>query len=157
MQIEVSDNCSTQDDPESVVRKFGNARVGFFRELWSAGQCRNFNTYIEHAYGHALHILHADHRVEPGVYRDMTARITRGYLPAGPASAANRRAIENWAGWALYWRHESLVRGQHRAAAVQLHEALICSRSRRTLIQAARLVRFTLFRARGRIQTRLHG
>lgn len=157
MQIEVIDNCCTEDDPEAVVPKVGNAGVGFFSELWSVGQCRTFDTCIECAGGHVLRILHADHRVEPGFNRDMTARIIRGYRPAGPARPANRRAIDNGVGWALYCRHESLLRGQHRAAVLQLREVLICSCSRKTPIQRARHVRFALLRAYGRIQTRLHG
>lgn len=68
MQIEVIDNCSTQDDPEIVVREIGKGRVSFFRQAENVGAIRNFNTCIQRARGHWIHILHSDDLVMPNFY-----------------------------------------------------------------------------------------
>ncbi len=70
--------------------------------------------------------------------------IVRSYLPAGPARRANRKALESWASWGLYWAYLLLGKGDFRSAAVQLREALRCSRSPATLWQALRIVRYGL-------------
>jgi len=44
MQIEVVDDCSTKDDPESVVREVGRGRVLFYRKTQNEGAAANFNT-----------------------------------------------------------------------------------------------------------------
>ena len=69
MQIEVIDDCSTSDDPEAVVREFGQGRVSFYRKPANAGAIPNFNTCIERSTGHYVHILHGDDFVKPGFYR----------------------------------------------------------------------------------------
>jgi hypothetical protein len=71
-------------------------------------------------------------------------RITRAYLPAGPARQANRKAMQSWASWGLHWAYLLLERGDYRSAAVQFREALLCSRSPATLRQASRIVRHGL-------------
>jgi glycosyltransferase involved in cell wall biosynthesis len=68
MQIEVIDDCSTNDDPEAVVRELGNGRVSFFRKPKNEGAIPNFNTCIDRSRGHLLHILHGDDWVLPGFY-----------------------------------------------------------------------------------------
>lgn len=68
MQIEVIDDCSTQDDPEAVVRRVGQGRVGFYRQPQNGGAIRNFNTCIQRSVGHIIHILHGDDFVLPGFY-----------------------------------------------------------------------------------------
>jgi glycosyltransferase involved in cell wall biosynthesis len=68
MQIEVSDNASTLDDPEPLVRRVGGNRVSFFRQPRNLGMFRNFNSCIERSRGEWLHILHSDDVVFPGFY-----------------------------------------------------------------------------------------
>lgn len=68
MEIEVVDNCSTADDPETVVRDIGKGRVKFHRQPKNVGAIENFNTCIRRARGEWVHILHADDTVRPGIY-----------------------------------------------------------------------------------------
>src|SRR5580704_17822873 len=51
MEIEVVDDCSTKDDPETVVREAGKGRVMFHRKPKNAGATANFNTCIERSRG----------------------------------------------------------------------------------------------------------
>jgi glycosyltransferase involved in cell wall biosynthesis len=71
MQIEVVDDCSTQDDPEEVVREVGNDRVEFFRKPKNEGATANFNTCIQRSRGHLVHILHGDDLVCQGFYKEI--------------------------------------------------------------------------------------
>jgi glycosyltransferase involved in cell wall biosynthesis len=71
MQIEVVDDHSTQDDPESVVREFGRGRVGFFRQPANVGITRNFATCITRARGRLVHLLHGDDLVGDGFYASL--------------------------------------------------------------------------------------
>jgi glycosyltransferase involved in cell wall biosynthesis len=73
MQIEVVDNCSIKDDPEAVVKEIGKGRVSFFRQPKNVGAQANFNTCIQRARGHWVHILHSDDAVMPGFYRAFEA------------------------------------------------------------------------------------
>lgn len=75
MQIEVIDDCSTSDDPEAVVREFGQGRVSFYRQRANAGAIPNFNSCIERSTGHYVHILHGDDFVKPGFYRAIEERV----------------------------------------------------------------------------------
>ena len=43
MQIEVVDDCSTEDDPEAVVKEIGKERASFFRQPRNVGVTANFN------------------------------------------------------------------------------------------------------------------
>ena len=74
MQIEVIDDCSTSDDPEAVVREFGQGRVSFYRKPANAGATANFNTCIERSTGYYVHILHGDDFIKPGFYRAIDRR-----------------------------------------------------------------------------------
>jgi glycosyltransferase involved in cell wall biosynthesis len=69
MQIEVVDDCSTGDNPETVVLEAGKGRVAFHRKPQNEGATRNFNTCIERARGRLVHILHGDDFVLPGFYQ----------------------------------------------------------------------------------------
>ncbi len=71
MQIEVIDDASTLDDPESVVRELAPGRAGFFRQLHNVGHAENFNTCLRRARGHFVHLLHGDDLVRPGFYNTM--------------------------------------------------------------------------------------
>ncbi len=68
MQIEVIDNCSTENDPETVVRRIGHNRVSFHRQPYNVGLIANLTTCIKRARGHLVHILHDDDVVLPGFY-----------------------------------------------------------------------------------------
>ena len=68
MQIEVIDDCSTNDDPESIVRKIGQDRVIFSQQPHNVGLVANWNTCIQRARGRWVHILHQDDLVMPGFY-----------------------------------------------------------------------------------------
>jgi glycosyltransferase involved in cell wall biosynthesis len=73
MQIEVVDDCSKTDDAAQIVKEVGQGRVEFFRQSVNVGHARNFNTCVERARGHLIHILHADDWVERGFYDEMDA------------------------------------------------------------------------------------
>lgn len=68
MQIEVIDDGSTLDDPESVVNEIGKGRVGFFRNSINLGATQNFNNCLKRSKGKYVHILHGDDYVGPGFY-----------------------------------------------------------------------------------------
>jgi glycosyltransferase involved in cell wall biosynthesis len=71
MQIEVVDDHSTQDDPESVVREVGRGRVGFFRQSANVGITRNFATCLARSRGRLVHLLHGDDMVRDGFYESL--------------------------------------------------------------------------------------
>jgi len=68
MQIEVVDDCSTTDDPETVVSEMGRGRVGFFRQPPNVGAMVNFNTCVQRSQGKIVHLLHGDDLVRAGFY-----------------------------------------------------------------------------------------
>lgn len=68
MQIEVVDDCSNKDDPETVVRDVGQGRVAFHCKPQNEGATCNFNTCIQRARGELVHILHGDDYVLSGFY-----------------------------------------------------------------------------------------
>jgi glycosyltransferase involved in cell wall biosynthesis len=69
MEIEVIDDCSTEDDPAAVVRELGGGRVRFHRNVENQGVTRNFNICLERSSGHLVHLLHGDDFVLPGFHR----------------------------------------------------------------------------------------
>ncbi|WP_244445159.1 glycosyltransferase [Microvirga sp. BSC39] len=71
MQIEVVDDNSTQDDPAAVVRSVGQGRVGFFKQARNVGHISNFETCLNRARGHLVHILHGDDCVRPKFYEKL--------------------------------------------------------------------------------------
>ena len=80
-QVEVVDDCSTQDDPEAVVRRVGAGWVGFHRQATNLGLVGNFNTCVGRAERPWVHVLHGDDLVLPGAYRELA-----GLLGRHPAS-----------------------------------------------------------------------
>lgn len=68
MQLEVVDDFSTRDDPESVTREVGGDRIVFSRQPRNLGQAGNFNDCIRRARGEWVHILHGDDTVRSGFY-----------------------------------------------------------------------------------------
>ena len=71
MQIEVVDDDSTDADVESLVRKHGKGRVGYFRQTRNVGSLRNFETCLNRATGQFIHLLHGDDKVLPGFYKEI--------------------------------------------------------------------------------------
>ena len=71
MQIEVVDDASTLDDPETVVREIGKGRVNFFRQSRNVGHTKNFETCLRRARGKVVHLLHGDDYVREGFYKKL--------------------------------------------------------------------------------------
>jgi len=71
MQIEVIDDHSLLDDPESVIEQTGGGRVGFFRQTANVGHIKNFETCLKRARGQLIHLLHGDDYVLDGFYTAM--------------------------------------------------------------------------------------
>jgi glycosyltransferase involved in cell wall biosynthesis len=68
MQIEVIDDCSSDDTASEVTRRVGAGRVTFHRESENRGLANSWNRCIERARGYWVHILHQDDIVLPGFY-----------------------------------------------------------------------------------------
>jgi glycosyltransferase involved in cell wall biosynthesis len=75
MQIEVVDDCST-DDVASVADEFRD-RVSFYRQPRNLGNVGNFNTCLTRARGRLIHILHGDDLVRQGYYDVIGAPLQR--------------------------------------------------------------------------------
>lgn len=71
MQIEVVDDCSTKDDPESLVKEIGKGRVSFYRNPQNQGLLANWDVCIRRSRGHWVHLLHQDDMVLPGFYEQL--------------------------------------------------------------------------------------
>jgi GT2 family glycosyltransferase len=71
MQIEVVDHCSTEGDPEALVRAVGRGRVMFYRRPKNEGAVANFNACIQRSRGYLIHILHSDDYLLPGFYTEI--------------------------------------------------------------------------------------
>ncbi len=71
MQVEVVDNCSTNDDPETLAKSLAGDRVSFYRRAQNDGPIVNFNECIRRSRGHLIHILHGDDYVLPGFYQEI--------------------------------------------------------------------------------------
>jgi glycosyltransferase involved in cell wall biosynthesis len=99
MQIEVIDDHSTKDDPESIVRKLGKGRVGFHRQPQNVGHTRNFETCLQRSRGHLVHLLHGDDAVRPGFYTSL-GRVFAEHPQVGAAFCRNLVIDEkgNWTG-----------------------------------------------------------
>jgi glycosyltransferase involved in cell wall biosynthesis len=84
MQIEVVDDASTDANVEKVVQEIGRGRVHYYRQSQNVGSLRNFETCINRAKGHYIHLLHGDDRVRAGYYTTMMGLFER-YPNAGAA------------------------------------------------------------------------
>jgi len=73
MQIKVVDDASTDMDVQELVARIGKGRVEYFRQPENLGSLRTFETCINHARGHIVHLLHGDDRIIAGFYTKMTA------------------------------------------------------------------------------------
>jgi glycosyltransferase involved in cell wall biosynthesis len=84
MQIEVIDDASTDGDVEALVHRIGKGRVGYFRQPENKGSLRNFETAINRAHGHLIHLLHGDDFVVDGFYSKV-GQLMEEYPEAGAA------------------------------------------------------------------------
>jgi glycosyltransferase involved in cell wall biosynthesis len=69
MQIEVVDDCSTDDNVAEIVDRVGKGRVKYFRQTHNVGSLWNFHTCITRANGYFIHLLHGDDRLRNGFYK----------------------------------------------------------------------------------------
>jgi len=98
MQIEVIDDCSTDEDVEALVREIGKGRVGFFRQKENVGSLRNFETCLKRSKGLLIHLLHGDDLVKPGFYREIENLFDQ-YPAAGAAFTAVSYIDKNGIEW----------------------------------------------------------
>lgn len=75
VQIEVVDDCSTDGNIGELVRRVGKGKVTFYRQLKNVGSLRNFETCINRAQGHWVHILHGDDKIKQGFYQEIKSLI----------------------------------------------------------------------------------
>ncbi len=104
-QIEVVDDCSTSDDPEEVVSRFGDSRVGLWRQPSKLGPVGNLNSCLGRAERRWVHLVRGDELVLPGAYAELA-----GVLERHPESRAvfARSVITDEAG---IWEGLSAVLG----------------------------------------------
>src|SRR6186713_1387549 len=60
MQVEVVDDCSNDGDVQQLVNRVGKGIISFYRQPENRGSLRNFETCINRAKGHYVHLLHGD-------------------------------------------------------------------------------------------------
>lgn len=114
MQIEVIDDGSTDADVRRLVEEIGKGRVGYYRQDKNVGSLRNFETCLNRARGHWVHLLHGDDFVSPGFYDEIKllfetfpeagAAFTGYYhvdeygvpLYPNPVLAKQRGYVDNW-------------------------------------------------------------
>ncbi len=77
MQIEVVDNSTRESGVEDFVRHLGGTRVSYFRQPRDVGMAENWNTCIERARGHLVHILHDDDWVASEFYARLSEAANR--------------------------------------------------------------------------------
>lgn len=86
MQIEVIDDHSTDADVGAIVEAEGKGRVVYYRKEKNMGSIRNFETCLNRAKGHLVHILHGDDFVMNGFYREI-GKLFATYPEIGAAFA----------------------------------------------------------------------
>jgi glycosyltransferase involved in cell wall biosynthesis len=84
MEIIVIDDYSTLDDPESVVKQYGQGCVQFIRQKQNVGKVKNYETGLQASKGIYIHQLHGDDKVRPGFYATME-ELLKKYPDAGAA------------------------------------------------------------------------
>jgi len=73
LEIIVVDDHSTKDDPEAVVKEFGQGRVQLIRQEKNVGKVKNYETGLTASKGRYIHQLHGDDIVYDGFYKEMEA------------------------------------------------------------------------------------
>ncbi|QHL89494.1 glycosyltransferase [Nibribacter ruber] len=84
MQIEVVDDASRDVDVAQLVAEVGKGRIGYYRQPENVGSLRNFETCLNRAKGHLVHLLHGDDFVAIGYYYQIT-QLLHQYPEAGAA------------------------------------------------------------------------
>ena len=84
MQIEVVDDYSTDGDVKKLVEEVGKGRIGFYQQPQNRGSLRNFETCLNRATGHFIHLLHGDDLVKPGFYEEIETLFSK-FPDAGAA------------------------------------------------------------------------
>lgn len=92
MQIEVIDDCSTDANVEKLVNEIGRGRVLYYRQPQNVGSLRNFETCLNRATGHYIHLLHGDDKVKQGFYAKMDALFEQ--FPQAMAAFCNYHFID---------------------------------------------------------------
>jgi glycosyltransferase involved in cell wall biosynthesis len=87
MQIEVVDDASSDANVADLVADVGRGRVRYFRQPQNVGSLRNFETCINRATGHYVHLMHGDDRLKPGFYNALEGLLKK-YPDAGAAFCA---------------------------------------------------------------------
>lgn len=103
LQIEVIDDCSTDNTACEVTRRIGAGRVTFHRESENRGLANAWNRCIDRAQGHWVHILHQDDIVLPGFYDRL------------------RNAVERSDAGAIFCRHAVVNSAGHWLTMSDLH------------------------------------
>ena len=75
MEIALVDDASRGIDPRDCVPPSARDRVGWVRQPQRVGIGRNWNTCVQRARGHWVHILHQDDLLRPGFYARLRAGI----------------------------------------------------------------------------------
>lgn len=75
LDIEVVDDFSTNDNPEEIVKEYGQGVVKFYRQPQNIGAVKNFNSCIERSETEFIHILHGDDFIENNFYSEMYKEI----------------------------------------------------------------------------------
>lgn len=94
MQIEVVDDCSS-DDPEAVVRRH-DGRVAFHRQESNLGHWRNLNSCLIRSRGELVHVLHGDDAVRPGFYARIGAAFADERVGAAFCRFITIDDVGNW-------------------------------------------------------------
>lgn len=140
MQIEVVDDCSTDGDVKKLVAEIGQGRIQFFQQSENRGSLRNFETCLNRAKGHYIHLLHGDDLVKPGFYNEIETLFTN--YPAAGAAITNYNWInENW--------EESAPNGPLLPAPGILHNWLYQIASRQLVQPPAVVVKRTVYEKLG--------
>lgn len=93
MQIEVVDDASTDADVRQLVMNIGKGRVAYYRQSENVGSLKNFETCLNRAKGHLVHLLHADDKVRLGYYVKMNSLFEQ-YPQIGAAFSCYDQIIE---------------------------------------------------------------
>jgi glycosyltransferase involved in cell wall biosynthesis len=92
MQIEVIDDASTDANVEKLVKEIGRGRILYYRQPQNVGSLRNFETCLNRATGHRIHLLHGDDKVKPGFYAKMDALFNQ--FPTAAMAVCNYEFID---------------------------------------------------------------
>jgi glycosyltransferase involved in cell wall biosynthesis len=140
MQIEVIDDCSSDNTASEVVRRIGAGRVTFHRESENRGLPNAWNRCIERARGHWVHILHQDDIVLPGFY-----------------DALRKGAEQSHAG-AIFCRHAIANSNGHWISLSELHrESAGLLEDWHAKITAQQLIQCAAIAVRRRVYEQLGG